>query len=224
MENIVKVGNIEKDGNIKGTEALHMASISFSNTPNTQKDSEIVELYWQRNESAISATEKKYSAYLTKIARNILGNTQDSEENVNDTYLRAWNSMPSHRPENLATYLGKIVRNLALNTIEKSSRQKRQGSQFAVSLSELEECVPDNRGGESLQQAVETKLLTDKINEWLGTCSSEMSSVFTCRHFYMDSVKAIAECYGMSESKVKSILHRARKGLKEFLEEEGFMI
>jgi len=184
-------------------------------------DSEIVELYWQRKETAISETEKKYSAYLTKIAQNILGNTQDSEESVNDTYLKAWNSMPSHRPENLATYLGKLTRNLCIDTLRKSSRQKRLCSQYALSLSELEECIPSL---ENPQQAVEEKLLTAKINEWVDTCSIEMRNVFVGRYFFMDSIKAIAAHYEMSESKVKSILHRARIGLKEFLEKEGFTI
>jgi RNA polymerase sigma-70 factor (ECF subfamily) len=158
---------------------------------------------------------------LTKIARNILGNTQDSEESVNDTYLKAWNSMPPHRPENLATYLGKIVRNLSFNVLQKNTRQKRHGSQFALSLSELEECVPC---GVCLHSEIETKLLSNKINEWVDSCPREMSSVFVCRYYYMDSIKTIAACYNMSQSKVKSMLHRARIGLKEFLEKEGFTI
>ena len=184
-------------------------------------DSDVVELYWQRDESAISETQKKYNAYLSKIARNILGNTQDSEECVNDTYLRAWNSMPSHRPENLATYLGKIIRNLSLDTLRNSSRQKRQGEQCAVSLSELEDCI---HGSSSPEHEIEVKLLTEKINEWLRTVSSQTAKVFIGRYYFMDSVKAIAAHYNMSESNVKVTLHRSRLGLKDYLEKEGFMI
>jgi RNA polymerase sigma-70 factor (ECF subfamily) len=220
MENIIHARSGDSETR---TVAAHMevTNISFSDIEHSREDCEIVELYWQRDESAIRETERKYSAYLSKIARNILGNTQDGEESVNDTYLRAWNSMPSHRPENLAAYLGKIVRNLSLNALQKSSRQKRQGSQHAVSLSELEECIP---GGSSPEHEVEAKLLADKINDWLKTVSAEVGDMFVGRYFFMHSVKTIAESYNISESKVKVTLHRSRLGLKEYLEQEGFTI
>ena len=201
------------------TEAVHM--INIPNNAHSLKDCEIVEMYWRRDESAISETQKKYSAYLSRIARNILGNTQDSEERVNDTYLKAWNSMPTHRPENLATFLGKIIRNLSINTVRDGKRQKRLGSQYALSLTELENCVPT---GGSPHEAVEERLLTDKINEWVDSCSPETGNVFVGRYYFNDSVKSIAADYNMSESKVKSILFRARKSLKEFLEKEGFTV
>jgi RNA polymerase sigma-70 factor (ECF subfamily) len=196
--------------------------VNVKSTPETRKDSDITEMYRERNESAIRETEKKYSAYLGKIARNILGNSQDSEEVVNDTYLKAWNSIPPHNPENLATFLGKIVRNLSLNTLRNSSCLKRQGASRAVSLSELEECIPS--GGESPEQAVESKLLSDKINEWLEGVPAEIGDVFIGRYFFMDSLKTIATNHDMSESKVKNILYRSRLGLKEFLQKEGFTI
>jgi RNA polymerase sigma-70 factor (ECF subfamily) len=201
-------------------EEAHM-NITFGDVQYLRKDSEIVEMYWQRDETAISETEKKYKAYLTKIARNILGNTEDSEESVNDAYLKAWDSMPTHRPENLATYLGKIVRNLSLNALRNGSRQKQQGSQRALSLSELEECIP---GGSSPAQEFEAKLLTSKINEWLKTVSAEVGDVFVGRYFFMYSIKTIAGNYDMSESKVKVMLHRSRLGLKDYLEKEGFQV
>jgi RNA polymerase sigma-70 factor (ECF subfamily) len=208
-------------GDIKArTEAVSM-NVMLDNTQHSRKDSDIVELYWQRDESAISETQKKYNAYLTKIAQNILANTEDSEESVNDTYLKAWDSMPSHRPEKLATYLGKIIRNLSINTLRNSSRQKRQGSQRALSLSELEDCIPSDSNPE---HQAEVNLLTDKINEWLRTVSAEMAKVFIGRYYFMDSVKSIAVHYSMSESKVKVTLHRSRLGLKDYLEKEGFTI
>ena len=188
---------------------------------NSTADRDIVEMYLQRDESAIRETDKKYNAYLTSIARNILGNAQDCEEIVNDTYLRAWNSMPTHRPENLATYLGKITRNLSLNALQKNTRQKRRGSQFVLSLSELQECIP---GGESPENEVESMLLAEKINEWLNSVSAEIGDMFVGRYFFMYPVKTIAANFSISESKVKVSLYRARLDLKKFLEKEGFTI
>lgn len=100
-------------------------------------DKSIVQLYWSRDEKAISATAEKYGAYCQTIANNILGNTEDAKECVNDTYLNAWNSIPPHRPENLATYLGKITRNLSFNRYKKNRAKKRSGGQIPLILEEL---------------------------------------------------------------------------------------
>ena len=88
-------------------------------------DAKIVQLYWDRNEQAILATAGKYGSYCTSIAKNILGNNEDAEECVNDTYLNAWNSMPPHRPSILSTFLGKIVRNLSFNRYKHNTADKR---------------------------------------------------------------------------------------------------
>jgi len=224
MENIIQTYITIGDNN-KRTEAAHM-DISLNDakcSSQALKDCDIVEMYWQRDEAAIRETQRKYSSYLTTIARNILGNAQDSEESVNDTYLKAWNPLPTPRPENLAAFLGKIVRNLANNAQQKSTRQKRLGSQFAVSMSELEECVPSSSGS-SPESEFEAKLLTEKINEWLGTVSAEVGDMFVGRYFFMHSVKTIAANFDVSESKVKVTLHRSRLGLKSYLEKEGFTI
>ena len=105
------------------------------------EDEAIVRLYWQRDEGAIRETRDKYGNYLTKIAWNILANHEDSEESVNDTYLRAWDSMPPQKPGILSTYLGKITRQLSIDLYRKKHRQKRGGSDYALSLTELEDCV-----------------------------------------------------------------------------------
>ena len=97
-------------------------------------DHEIVDLYWQRDEHAIEATAAKYESYCMKISQNILSDRADSEENVNDTYLHAWQAMPPQRPAILSAFLGKIARNLALNRYKARSAQKRQGDAFALSL------------------------------------------------------------------------------------------
>lgn len=101
------------------------------------KDQEIVDLYWDRNEDAIQQTQNKYGAYLSKVAYNILADYEDSKECVNDTYMAAWNSMPSNRPGNLATYLGKITRQISIDVFRRKHRDKRFASQYAISLDEL---------------------------------------------------------------------------------------
>jgi RNA polymerase sigma-70 factor (ECF subfamily) len=132
--------------------------------------------------------------------------------------------MPSHRPERLATYLGRIARQSAIDIFRKRRSGKRQGSQYVVSLSELEECVPTSGDGGNPVQASESKLLSGKINEWLATLPIEMRNIFVGRYYYMDSVKVIAANYDLSESKVKVTLMRARNDLKSFLEKEGFTV
>ena len=111
-------------------------------------DEQIVELYFRRDETAIAESEKKYGAYCMKIAMNILSSELDSEECVNDVWLGAWRSIPPQRPSNLATYLGKITRNLSINRYKMKYADKRAMNEFAISLDELDECVP---GGEPVE-------------------------------------------------------------------------
>ncbi|MCL2019473.1 MAG: RNA polymerase sigma factor [Oscillospiraceae bacterium] len=184
-------------------------------------DTAIVDLYWKRSESAISETKNKYNNYLTKIAFNILANPEDSEESVNDTYLKAWNSMPEHRPSELSTYLGRITRQVSIDGYRKRNAKKRQASQYAVSLSELEECVP---AGSNPVQETESELLHDLINVYLYSVSSNARTVFLCRYYFMDSINDIAKKHDLSVPNVKTILHRTRLGLKEYLESEGFSV
>jgi RNA polymerase sigma-70 factor (ECF subfamily) len=182
-------------------------------------DDTIVSLYWKRDESAISATEKKYGRYLLKIAYNILNDREDSKESVNDTYLKAWNSMPPHKPIVLSTYLGKITRQVSIDIFRTKNRDKRRLNRYSVSLSELYECIPS---GDKTDENVNLQLLSDAINDYLHDISAEARTVFVCRYYYFDSVKDISSHCGMSESKVKSLLYRARIGLKEYLKKEGF--
>jgi len=181
----------------------------------------IVEMYWQRDENAIAETEKKYSRYLTKIAHNILADLEDCKESVNDTYLKAWNSMPPHKPSILSTYLGKITRQTSIDIYRKHSSKKRWGSEYAISLSELEECLPS---GSSPEQEVEVNLLAGTISDYIRRLSPKTRNVFVGRYYFMDSIKIVAANNSMSESKVKSMLYRTRLGLKEHLEKEGFSL
>ncbi|MBP3519914.1 MAG: sigma-70 family RNA polymerase sigma factor [Oscillospiraceae bacterium] len=183
------------------------------------EDREIVALYWEREESAIQKTQEKYSRYLTKIVRNILPDPEDQAECVNDVYLKAWSSMPPHRPEVLSTYLGKLARETAIDRYRKNRSQKRGMGEYALSLSELAEVLPDR---DTTVDEAESRRLDQVLDAWLRTLPGETRKAFVSRYFYADPVKDIAACLGASESKVKSMLFRARKGLRKRLTEEGF--
>ena len=185
------------------------------------EDEQIVALYWERDEQAISETERKYDRYLLKIANNILNNQEDSRESVNDTYLAAWNSMPPHRPGVLSAYLAKLTRRISIDCFRYRTRNKRMASEYAVSLSELSDCVS---GGNTTEEIINAKALADAIGVYLRLQSKETQAAFLGRYYFLDPVKEIARYLGMSESKVKSLLYRTRLGLKEHLEKEGFCL
>ncbi len=185
------------------------------------QDEKIIELYWLRDENAIQLTAQKYGKYLTQIAYNILSNIEDSRESVNDTYLKAWNSMPPQKPSILKTYLSKITRQLSIDAFRTHNRKKRLSSQYAVSLSELEQCIPN---AITTEQEVELQLLGKLINDFLYTLPDQTRHIFVCRYYFCDSIKNISAFFAISESKVKSMLFRTRKALKSHLESEGFFV
>ena len=184
------------------------------------EDSQIVSLYWDRNETAFAQTEKKYGVYLSKIAYNILADREDTQESVNDTYLAAWNSIPPHRPSILSTYLGKLTRRISIDLFRKKNSQKRSAGEYALSLEELEECIS---GGNSTEEAVALSQLSHSIEQYLRSISQDARNVFLCRYYYLDSVKQIAATCSMTESKVKVLLHRTRQGLHNHLKKEGYL-
>lgn len=185
------------------------------------EDREIVALYWRRDEGAIRETRRKYGRYLAKIARNILSSREDGEEVVNDTCLRAWNSIPPSRPDSLAAYLGKVARRLSIDALRARAREKRGRGEYALSLSELEECVP---GGTGPEEQLELSLLAQAISGYLRTLSPQARAAFVGRYFCLDPLKDVAAHLGMGESRVKSMLYRARQGLKIYLTQEGFTL
>ena len=183
------------------------------------KDDQIVNLYWDRNEDAIHQTQMKYGAYLAKVAYNILADYEDSEECVNDTYLAAWNSMPTNRPNVLSTYLSKITRQITIDMFRKKNRLKRYASEYAISLEEFGDSFAD---GTTPEQELDAKLLIDAINRFLRTLPNDARNTFIGRYYFFDSLKEVAAYCGMSESKAKSMLYRTRQSLKAYLEKEGF--
>ena len=168
-------------------------------------DAKIVQLYWDRNEQAIPATADKYGRYCTSIANNILGNNEDAEECVNDTYLNAWNSMPPHRPSILSTFLGKIVRNLSFNRYKHNTADKRGGGELPV-----------------VGQAFDQKELTKAIDTFLDSLSPEKRSIFISRYWYTDSISEIAVRHGMNDGAISMTLNRLRLKLHNYLLERGF--
>lgn len=184
-------------------------------------DEKIVDLYWRRDESAVTETQLKYEKYLTKVAYNILYDLEDSMESVNDTYLRAWKAIPPHRPQVLSTFLAKITRRVAIDMVRRRNRSKRVPSEYTASLTELEECIADRNTPE---MELDGELLADAINKYLRTLPEATRSLFIGRYFYMDSLKEAAQYCEMSEAKAKTLLYRTRQGLKEYLEKEGFYL
>ena len=184
-------------------------------------DDAIVALYWQRDESAITVTQEKYNAYLMKIARNILNDTEDSEESVNDTYLAAWNSMPPQKPSVLSTYLGKLTRRISISMFRRRNAVKRKGSELALSISEVEDIMTDHADPE---KELEAKQLGVLLNAFLRSLKPDERNTFIGRYYYMDPLKDIAGYCGMSEGKAKTVLFRTLQKLKEYLAREGYTL
>lgn len=184
-------------------------------------DKKIVDLYWQRDENAIAVTSVKYDAYCGSIARNILTDLEDAEECVNDTWLNAWNAIPPHRPSRLSVFLGKITRELSLNRYKSRFAQKRGGGELALALDELDDCITSS---ESVEQTLEYEFIGKVISNFLKKQPEKTADIFVRRYYYICSIGLISKEFHMSESKVKSILFRARKNLREHLESEGIIL
>lgn len=176
----------------------------------------MVELFEQRSASALQEVQLAYGRYLTGIALRVLGDGRDAEECVNDALLRAWNAIPPHKPAALGPFLAKIVRGLAIDRLRAREADKRGGGEYLLSLEELSECV----GG--AETAFDEGALTDAIGDYLRTLFPEARWMFLRRYFDFASVRDIAKARGCTQSKVKSTLARARKGLRAHLEKEGF--
>ncbi len=183
-------------------------------------DELIVQLYWDRSESAISETDRKYGAYCNSIAYGILQNKEDAEESVSDTYMDAWNSMPPHHPSILATFLGKITRRISIDRWRSKTRLKRGGGEINLALEELEQCIA---GDQSPEQEIEQKKLAQAINDFLDELPIQERRVFLARYWYMDSIREIAAHFKFSQSKVMSMLFRTRNKLRQHLEKEGYL-
>lgn len=183
-------------------------------------DRQIIELYWQRNADAVSETAKKYGAFCFTIAKNILHNTQDAEECVNDTWLRAWNAMPPQKPGVLRLFLARITRNLSLDCLHARNAEKRGGGETALVLDELAECLG---GGADTEAACEAGELRQFIRRFVRALPQRERNVLVRRYFFAEPIADIAKRYGLTENNVAVILSRTRRKLKDDLLKEGYL-
>lgn len=185
------------------------------------KDTEIIDLYWARNEQAIVESQLSYGKYCYSIAIHILKDAEDSDECVNDTWLRAWNSMPPNRPDYLNIFLGTITRNLSFDKWKRKNAAKRGNGETSVAIDELIECIPAQN---TTEDAVEAAELQRKINEFLHSLPEKECNVFLRRYWYSDEYNEIAKRYGMNLNSVKTSLFRTRGKLRAYLEKEGVVL
>ena len=178
-------------------------------------DRQIIDLFYERSEQAITELSKKYGDLCFKIAINILNNPQDAEECVNDAYLGAWNSIPPQNPATLRAYLCRIVRNLALKKLRTNTALKR-GSRLEISLSELENCIPDN----SFDEHLSAKELTAQLNAFLSTLHRDDRVMFLKRYWFAEPLSEIAKTFGITEHNASVRLGRIRKKLYQYLNKE----
>lgn len=182
-------------------------------------DSRIIDLFFSRNEDAIKHTDDTYGRRLFVLADNIVRNDQDAEESVSDTYLRAWDSIPPHRPRHFFAYLAKICRHYALDRLDWKSAAKRKAE--VVSLTEeMAVCIPDTQR----ERELAGKELGQLLDAFLRTLTPENRMVFMRRYWYVDTVAEIAARYGISESAVQMRLRRTKAKLNVYLQKEGIRV
>lgn len=184
-------------------------------------DSEIIELYWQRNEQAIDATDTKYGRYLFTIAYNIMRSDPDCEECLNDTYLSTWNAIPPARPNAFQVFLSKITRNIAIDKFREQSAEKRIPSELILSLNELDDCISDNYDEQTRAELMD---IVRVMNAYLNMLSDRDAFVFICRYYYCDPVDTIAKMLKLSKNSIYRDLERMRSDLRERFAKEGINV
>ena len=183
-------------------------------------DTEIINLFFERSEQAIEELAKKHGSAVARVVRNILGNAQDTEECVNDTYLGTWNAIPPHKPNPLRTFVCRIARNLATKKYHANTADKRN-SQYDLALDELEDYLSDS---DSVEKAYEAQELKEAINGFLATLSYSDRFLFMRRYWYSDPVQDIAKMAHSTNNSVTVRLFRIREKLRLYLEKEGLLV
>jgi RNA polymerase sigma-70 factor (ECF subfamily) len=182
------------------------------------EDHKIVDLYWARNEQGIAESDRKYGRILRSLALSLLDSREDAEECVNDTYLDAWNAMPTARPTYLGAFLSKITRRISIDRFRAEHRQKRGGAD--VLIEELTECIPDTG---SVSADYENRRLSQALDAFLAALPSEKRVMFLRRYFYSQPIGEIARALDLSETKVKVTLFRVREQLRKELEAQELL-
>lgn len=182
-------------------------------------DDQILDLYWSRNEQAIACTDHVYGHKLLNVAGRILDDYQDSEECVSDTYMKAWRVIPPQRPAYFFPFLAKICRHLAFGKLDWDNALKRKAEVVTLS-DEMQLCIPD-RGWE---RKIEGQEIGHLLNEFLAVLPKESRQIFLRRYWYAESISEISRYFGISQSKVKTSLHRTREKLRTYLQREGIAV
>ena len=181
------------------------------------EDLEIVELYFKRSETAVLETDRKYSAFLHKVAYNILRSSRDTEEIVNDTYMGAWNAIPPTRPNNLKHFLSRITRNLSFDRLDYLNAGKRQAL-----FVEMDECIPDQRN--DMETLWEAREIGRVLNTFLKTLDDRNCAIFLARYYYSYSMEELSQQYSLSVRQVQYLLSKTRSALRDYFEREGGVI
>ena len=182
------------------------------------EDHKIVDLYWARDEQGIAESDRKYGKILRSLSFSLLSSHEDAEECVNDTYLDAWNAMPTARPTYLGAFLSKITRRISIDRFRADHRQKRGG--MGMILEELSDCIPSP---DSVEKVYESHRFTRALEAFLAAQTPQRRVIFVRRYFYSQSIEEIATSLGLSQSKVKVTLHRVREALRKELEEQDLL-
>ena len=184
------------------------------------EDAAIIGLYWARDERAVAASEEKYGRLCRSLSQDILDSREDAEECVNDTWQRAWDTMPPQRPGSLRAYLARITRNLSIDRW-RAKRAEKRGRGLDVLLDELEECLPAAPSAEEISEARET---ARAVGRWLDTLPQADRTAFLRRYWYGQRVDQVARQAGCSPNSMAKRLGRLRNGLRKALEQEGISV
>ena len=180
------------------------------------EDEKIIELFFTRSENAISELSKKYEKICMTISMNILGNNEDAEECINDTYLGVWNTIPPQKPDNLTAFVCRIARNLSLKKHAYNSAEKRQGN-YGVCIDELAECIPSHH---TVESEIEFSQLSETVNKFISSLDKTNQFLFVRRYFFSDSYESLANHTGLKEQAIRTRLSRIRSNLKKFLAQQ----
>lgn len=183
------------------------------------EDSQIIALFWAREEEAIAQTHATYGRKLFCLSERILGSRQDAEESVNDTYMKVWNLIPPQKPRFFYAFLASICRHLSFHRLDWNQAAKRK-AQVVTLTEEMELCIPDP----SRERELEGREIGQALTAFLETLPQETRLIFLRRYWHLDTIAQIAARYGLTESKVKMQLSRTRGKLRTFLEQEEITV
>jgi len=183
------------------------------------EDDEIIRLFFERDETALSETERKHGKRCRIIAENILNNREDAADCLNDAYFKIWNLIPPERPEFLGAFVSSIVKYTAIDMLKAKCAGKRGGGEMTRTIEELEDVVSDNS---DIERTYENREIIEKINDFLEGLPFENRKMFVLRYWYCCEISEIADRFGIRKNTVSVMLNRTRNRLRKYLEKEGF--